>query len=279
MRQIHPFIKILRIHNALIAAIAVMLGFWLSDSFFSAVDMLLLFITTVASTGFGNVINDIHDIASDKISHPQRPLPRGDMAVKSAWIYCLFLIFTALICSFSVSETHGFATFLPLVLLTIYSMFLKGTPLIGNFVVAALVAYSILFGALSGPGFSKLILPAVFAFLLNFSREIIKDIQDEAGDKAASVITSAILPRNILRTIIFTCSIIYLPMLFIPYVNGSFGTAYLAVCLIVILPLHLYRSFLLFSKQWDLHLARISLLFKVEMMCGLLSIAIDHLLR
>jgi geranylgeranylglycerol-phosphate geranylgeranyltransferase len=279
MKRILPFLNILRIHNTLIASLAVLLGYWLSGAVFSSSDLLLLFLTTIAATGFGNVINDIKDIESDKISHPERPLPSGLITTKNAWIYCFLLSLTALVSSFSVSKTHGFATFLPLLLLIVYSLFLKGTPIIGNVIVAILVAYSILFGALTEPGFRTLVLPAFFAFLLNLSREIIKDIQDEPGDRAAFVLTSAILPKKLLRTIIYVCSVIYLSTLFIPYVTGSFGIPYFLICLIVVLPLHIYRSILLVSNQWKLNIPCISKLFKVEMVCGLSAIAIDRLIR
>jgi 4-hydroxybenzoate polyprenyltransferase len=91
-----------------------------------------------------------------------------------------------------------------LIVLTFYSLFLKGIPLIGNIVVASLVAYSILFGAINADGFKTLIIPALLAFLLNLSREIIKDIQDEKGDRATQVFTSAKLPSLLLKTLIYS---------------------------------------------------------------------------
>jgi 4-hydroxybenzoate polyprenyltransferase len=166
---------------------------------------------------------------------------------------------------------------LPLLILVVYSYFLKGTPLVGNLVVATLVAYSVLYGALGAIGFTTLIIPATLAFLLNFSREIIKDIQDEAGDRAALVTTSASLPTVLLRTLIYICTAIYLGLLFLPYIRSDFGKTYLILCVALVIPLHTYRTFLILSGDWKNQLSRISFLFKIEMICGLLALAADRL--
>jgi geranylgeranylglycerol-phosphate geranylgeranyltransferase len=278
MKTVKVYLKLLRISNALIAAVTVALGFWLSESSYSSWKLALLMIATICATGFGNVINDIQDIDSDRISHPDRPLPLGDLSINNAKIFSVILILISLICGFMVSITHGLATLIPLILLILYALYLKGTPLAGNIIVALLVAYSILYGALNAPGFSSMIYPALFAFLLNISREIIKDIQDEAGDKASGVITSAILPHNLLRGMIYGFSILYLLLLILPYYNKSFGLHYLLICLAIIFPIHFYRSFLIMSKSWKSKLSTISMLFKIEMICGLAAISIDKII-
>jgi geranylgeranylglycerol-phosphate geranylgeranyltransferase len=278
MKTLKVYLKLLRINNALIAAVTVALGYWLSESPYNGLSLVLLMIATICATGFGNVINDIHDIDSDRISHPNRPLPMGDLSIKSAKIFSVMLILISLVCGFTVSITHGVATLIPLILLILYALCLKGTPLAGNIIVALLVAYSILYGALNAPGFSRMIYPALFAFLLNISREIIKDIQDEAGDKASGVITSAILPQTLLRGMIYCFSVLYILFLILPYYNNSFGLHYLLVCAAVIIPIHFYRTFLIMSKKWKRKLSTISMLFKVEMLCGLAAIAIDKVM-
>lgn len=278
MNTFKVYLKLLRINNALIAAITVALGFWLSQSPYSAWMLVLLMIATIAATGFGNVINDILDIESDRISHPQRPLPKGDLSIHNAKIFSVVLILISLACGFVVSITHGIATLIPLILLILYARYLKGTPLAGNIVVALLVAYSILYGALNAPGFFLVIYPALFAFLLNISREMIKDIQDEAGDKAAGVMTSAALPHTLLRGMIYCISIVYLLFILLPYYNKSFGMPYLLISLTIIIPIHSYRSFLIMSIKWKSKLSTISTLFKIEMVSGLAAIAVDHIL-
>lgn len=257
------------------AGVTTFLGFWLSNSSLSILSVSLLMVATICSTGFGNVINDIIDIDSDRISHPNRPLPLGEISIQSAWFYCILLVSIALISSFSVSSLHGWATVFPLILLAIYALFLKATPIAGNLLVAILVAYTILYGALGAVGFSILIYPATMAFLLNFSREIIKDLQDYKGDKSSGVITSAILPIPALKAIIFICSIASISVLFFTISMKLFGNLYTVISMSFILTVHIYRSVLIFRKGWDRRFKTISTLFKIEMLGGLLALAAD----
>lgn len=273
--KIISYFKIIRYSNSLMAGLTVFLGFWLSDSSLSLNSAILLVIATICSTGFGNVINDIQDIDSDRISHPDRPLPKGEISIYAAKIYSLLLIAIALITSFSVSILHGTATVLPLALLIIYALILKGTPIAGNFVVAILVAYAILYGALGGTGFGRLLLPASLAFLLNFSREIVKDIQDFKGDQASGVITSAILPKPLLRGLVYAFSFLYLLLLFFTITMKLFGIYYCIISLCIALPVHAYRTILISKQGWEEKIRKISILFKLEMLAGLLALATD----
>lgn len=274
-----PYLKIIRYSNALMAGLTVFLGFWLTKSQLSVFSVMMLMFATICSTGFGNVINDIQDIDSDRISHPERPLPSGDISTRSAWCFSLFLFIAAIASSFSVSSLHGTATLLPLGLLILYAFYLKGTPLAGNIVVATLVAYTIIYGALGAPDFSKLLLPASLAFLLNISREIIKDIQDSEGDRLTGIVTSATIPQHILRVIIFICSFIYFVLLILTIGLKQFGIIYSIIVLAIATPLHLYRTILLNNRDWEKKLKKISGLFKLEMLSGLVALAADRIFR
>lgn len=275
--KIAPYIQIIRYSNALMAGLTTFLGSWLSDSTLPLSSILLLIAATICSTGFGNTINDIQDIDSDRISHPGRPLPKGDISVRSAWIYSLLLLLTALISSFTVSNLHGLATLLPLLLLTLYAFFLKATPIAGNLLVATLVAYTILYGALGEAGFSRLIFPASIAFLLNFSREIIKDLQDSDGDKSSGVVTSAVLPIRILKKMIYVCSAACISLLLITIYMKLFGNLYTVISLSIIVPLHIYRTVLICIKHFEKRFTLISTLFKLEMLAGLIALAADKI--
>jgi len=76
-----------------------------------------------------------------------------------------------------------------IVLLFLYSKYLKRIPLLGNVTVAFLTGLVFIFGGVvvSNPGAA--IVPAVFAFLINLIRELVKDMEDIEGDKIAGVIT------------------------------------------------------------------------------------------
>lgn len=275
MKLLLPYFKILRPQNALLAGIAVALGFWLGNSINSIPALILLIFAAIAATGFGNVVNDLKDIATDRISHPDRPLPKGEMSVRSARTFAAVLALFALACSAIVSPMHFLATSIPLLLLIIYTLFLKGTPLAGNIVVSFLVAYALLFGGLGTPLFARLIIPAMLAFLLNFSREIIKDLEDEPGDSATRLVTTASLSLSSIKTIIYSIIALYLILLFIPFGLHHFGKVYALICVVFIVPLQIVWLILFSRKKPKLPL--LSLLIKLEMAAGLFALASDQI--
>jgi geranylgeranylglycerol-phosphate geranylgeranyltransferase len=274
--MMNPYVKILRPGNLFMTAAAVALGRWLGGASWSALSVLLLAAAAMCSAGYGNVINDLIDLPSDRISHPDRPLPRGLISPFSARIYAAILALTALVCAFTVSRTHGIATAVPIVLLTAYALWFKATPLAGNILISLLVAYALLFGGLRAPDFNRLLIPSVLAFLLNFCREIIKDVQDEAGDRAAGYTTTAVFSASFLKTLIFIMGTVYLLLVALPWLLHHFGTVYLVVCIAAVLPLHVVWNKRLFRTGWRMNLPAISLLIKLEMVAGLLALAIDQ---
>ena len=276
MKILH-YLTILRPVNGIMAAGAVWLGAWISSTLLSCASVSILSAVAFLSTGFGNVINDILDWKTDQISHPDRPIPSGSMSVGAAVLYALFLAATALLLAFNVAPLFGFATFVPVIALLLYALFLKGTPLVGNLLVSLLVAYALLFGSLEAPGFKHLLLPALLAMLLNLSREIVKDIQDIAGDTAAGIRTTAVLTPATLRILLLAISAAYLPLAFLPFIAGHFGIPYLIVVAAVSLPLHAMRLRYMMRNEWYAYSSKLSLLLKLEMLAGLAALAIDRL--
>jgi geranylgeranylglycerol-phosphate geranylgeranyltransferase len=260
------------------AASAVILGFWISEATMPLYTLLFLVIAAISAISFGNVINDIIDIKTDSISHPERPLPKGEITSMTAVLFALFLCGVSLICSLLVSTTHFFATVVPVILLIIYSFFLKGTPLSGNILVGILVAYPLIYGGINGPSFNYLIIPALSAFLLNLPREIIKDLHDKDGDLTTGIVTSASLPNWLISTLIITCSILYLFIIFVPFLLHHFGWIYLIICIICALPIHIVRAIHLSIKNKSIDsYARIASLYKIEMFAGLMALLLDKL--
>jgi geranylgeranylglycerol-phosphate geranylgeranyltransferase len=277
--QIRSLADMARLKNVILSAAGTMLGYWLSRESTDAVQALVLVGATATATGFGNTINDINDIEGDRISHPHRPLPSRLIPPRCAALFAVILGAAATALGFAVSMVHGVAVVVPLVALAVYTFRLKATPLLGNIMVALLVAFAVLFGGLNAPGLSRLYLPAALAFLLNLTREIVKDVQDERGDRAVGATTSAVLAPRLQHGLIGTFSLAYLGALFLPTVLGHFGMTYATICLVVIVPIHLYRSLLYFRSDATDRLGRISLLLKIEMACGLAALAADELVR
>jgi geranylgeranylglycerol-phosphate geranylgeranyltransferase len=279
MHPLLPYLKIIRPCNALLSGIAVALGFWLGHSALPIVSLLLLMLAGIAAAAFGNVVNDLKDVVTDRISHPDRPLPSGTMSTRAAAMYASALGLLAPLAALPVSAVHLIATLIPLVLLLLYAFLLKRTPLTGNVIVSLLVAYALLFGGIGSPLFPRLIIPAGLAFLLNCIREIMKDVQDEEGDRAAGMVTTTALPMPVIRSIVVCLSLAYAFLLFLPLNLHQFGWVYGLICAVIVLPMHVYWHFRFSGRGWRVRLPLLSSLIKREMAAGLLALAADETSR
>lgn len=150
-------------------------------------DLLLASLSTLLVGAAANAINDVFDVEADAINRPTRPIPSGVVSItlaRSAWVV---LSIGGVVLGFLVSSAHGLISLSAVALLYLYSMRLKSTTVIGNVVVGATVAVALVYGALVF-GDARPAIPAViFAFLTNFSREVIKDVQDIPGDSVQDV--------------------------------------------------------------------------------------------
>ncbi len=204
------FLRLIRPLNLLIIALT-MFGvvFWLGERFYQSeiayLDFSLLVLSTVMIAAAGNIINDYFDVKADRINKPEKLIITKHIkrrwAIISHWTLngIAFLIGVVLSIKY---ETYSFA-FIHLIsinLLWFYSMVLKRKPLIGNLSVAFLTSlipvlaliffleseqdhFSEMHIGLFSDEFVLIHFLALFAFIQNLSREIIKDIQDIEGDK------------------------------------------------------------------------------------------------
>jgi len=286
-----PYIKTARPLNTAIAGCAVLLGMWLTDFdspracynggtglilAATALNAVLLIIAAMAATAYGNAVNDLLDVETDRVSHPNRPLVTGALSTGAVAVFSAALAALSLACAAAASAFHATAALIPLTLLTLYSIYLKRTRLIGNIIVAALTAYALLFGSLPRPSTKILFAPALLAFLLNFCRELVKDVQDADGDKAAGFTTSADMPRPVIRLLLILAGCVHLAAMWAPsLILGDFGIVYTGVCVAVVLPLHISWMLPVFRADFDKYVGRMGKILKAEMAAGLVALAAD----
>jgi len=296
VKVIIPYITLTRPLNAAIVGCAALLGMWLAgfpmpvSTYIEGVGPIvsaaerfthaaLLMLAAAAATAYGNVINDVLDVETDRVSHPNRPLVTGAVSVGAASVFAAALAGLSLACAAAASVFHAAAALIPLMLLTLYSAYLKRTRLAGNFIVAALTAYALIFGGLPHPNVKILFAPALLAFLLNFCRELIKDVQDAEGDRAAGFATSAALPRPVIRLLLMFAGCAHLAAMWAPsLVLGDFGVVYTSVCIAAVLPLHIGWMILALRPDFCKYAGRIGGILKIEMVAGLAALAADKII-
>ena len=255
----------------------------------------LLVTATLCIAAAGNIINDIYDIRADIINKPTKLLITNPKQKNTANLYYILLNILGFAIGLYISIKINKSSFVGIFVLTAlllkwYSSYLKKKPLVGNLVVSILISLSILIvgffdiipaitdknGLNQYHGFYTLIDYAIFAFMFNFLREIIKDIEDVNGDIQLKMKTLPILfGRKRTRNILFGIS--FIPLILVTlysFDNFSRLPIVLAYMLIVVmLPFLYFMSKLLYAKRKSDY-RYLSRLLKLIMLLGIISIIV-----
>lgn len=170
---------------------------------FSDLHVALFILCSALITGSGNVINDIFDVATDEINKPEKMIIGRLISEKEAINLYVILTLAGTVLAIYLAWYVGrldwlWIYFVSIFLLWYYSKRLKGIVLLGNltisvfcigiFVVILLLEYNGLRTvAVDAPeayaNFQQIIYGfSALAFLITFSREIVKDAEDVVGD-------------------------------------------------------------------------------------------------
>ncbi|MBT8377846.1 MAG: geranylgeranylglycerol-phosphate geranylgeranyltransferase [Ignavibacteria bacterium] len=272
--KLTAFIFITRPVNFLITILSVIVAAIISSSqnYFE----LTVFLSAIAAgvtASAGNVINDIFDFEIDKINQPQRPLPAKKISVKQAYIlYYTFLLISLLI-SFFISLPVLLVVLFSHFILFLYSKILKKIPLVGNATVAFLTGFVFIFGGIVVGSPTAAVVPALFAFLINLIRELVKDIQDVNGDRAVGLFTFPIkfgVQKSKILITIFTLTLILFT--FYPFITKLYKIEYFVIVMALVNPILIYCAKKMYEKELEKNLKKISNLLKLSMVFGLLAI-------
>jgi 4-hydroxybenzoate polyprenyltransferase len=171
----------------------------------------LLVLSTVLIAAAGYVINDIFDQETDYYNRPNTLIIGKSITEKGAYNLYFILNITGVAIGFYLSNLIQKPSFTGAFIiisatLYMYATSLKQMLLVGNIIVALLLSFSVLLIGLfdllpatydgnraeMGIMFSMLIDYAVFAFIINLIREIVKDMEDVEGDYNQGMSTLAI---------------------------------------------------------------------------------------
>ena len=189
----------------------------------SKLDCLCYIGVTVTLTAAGYIINDIMDLPADRINKPDRILIDRHISRQTAsWFYLTlglngFMMTTYL--GLACDRLHLIGLYpIAFILLYVYSAVLKHRPLIGNLLIAifcAGVAGAIWLAegdalaqlAQRAPGRARpvrflLVWYMVFAFLSTLYRELVKDLEDQDGDREVGSRTAPIVWGSALAKIL-----------------------------------------------------------------------------
>lgn len=297
------FFKLVRFPNLVITALALWMHWyfllkrplndlgWPVD--FGGLSLLYLCIAFAMVMGAGFIINDIYDMEIDAINKGDKRIVGRLITVKNAWMSFWLLLFIAASISLMLAYRFDKLNYIWIYpaaagLLVIYSIWLKKTTLIGNLLIAFLCG-SVLWIPLVAESDSVFRLPDLIkqsvyknfsvcflvAGLLTLSREIVKDIEDVPGDRAAGART---LP--IRKGMLFSKNLVYLLLMGIICLlilqvglNPPVWYSLSGVLIGFVLPLA-YITFSIFRAQQFREFHRISTYLKLAMVTGMILLPI-----
>ena len=260
----------------------------------------LLVLATVFIAAGGYIINNIFDVETDTENKPENVIVGQFISEPQA--YNLYIGFTVIGVAMgfylsNVIEKPSFASIFIVIAATLYfyATNLKQSLLIGNFIVALLLSFSVVIIGIfdlypvtfeenrpvMGLLFGILLDYALFAFVINFIREIVKDLEDVNGDSGQGMNTLPIA-FGVKPTTRLIFALSFIPIIFIVnYINANlfatgliYGTLY---GLAFILAPLFYFTIKIWSatKIQDFH--HLSTVLKWILFFGILSIVVISL--
>ncbi|HEX9250973.1 MAG TPA: geranylgeranylglycerol-phosphate geranylgeranyltransferase [Ignavibacteriaceae bacterium] len=273
-KQIFAYLKITRPLNVALTFFVVVVAILISKQ--DDVNWLIIFLASLSAaftTASGNIINDIFDIETDRISHPNRALVLGVLTKKSAAIEYLLLNLFAIIIAGYLSIKLMLIVLISIIILFLYSYSFKKKPLIGNVTVAFLTGLAFIYGGIAAENPVAAIVPAVFAFLINLIREVVKDMQDVEGDIKAGVSTFPIkFGFQNSKIIIVISTIILIFCTLYPFITQLYKIEYFLIVMLFVNPLLILCIKYLFDVNKENKLSTVSNILKINMVLGLIAI-------
>ena len=264
-------LRLVRATNLLIAAAGVLAGGWIALGAVRVPNLLWFAALSGISLGAaGNVWNDICDVAADRMNRPpeQRPLAAGRIRRGTADLIVFLGALTGLTAAALVSGREVVAALAALGVMLAYSPLLKPRPAAGNIAVALIAGLPPFYGALAVGAPASGVVPWVLAAWLHLAREIVKDVEDEAGDRVIGRRTLPIVVgRRPAQVVAAGVALLFIPAsLLLPRLAG-FGGAYFLIALPAQMAVLIAATWLILGR-----VERVSALLKLAMVVGLVAL-------
>jgi geranylgeranylglycerol-phosphate geranylgeranyltransferase len=262
-------LRLVRVHNLLIAAAGVLAGGWIASGRVATPAVLWWAAASAVGLGAaGYALNDLADTAADRVNRPGRPLAAVRLGRGTARLVVFLGALGGLAAAGLVSGTQVAVAAGALAAMAAYSPWLKRRGLPGNLAVALVAGLPLCFGALAvGAGRAGLV-PWALAAWLHLMREIVKDVEDEAGDRAIGRRTlPVVVGARRAEVVAAGVGLLFVPAsLLLPYAAG-FGPAYFLIALPVQMAVLVAATWLILGR-----VARVTTLLKSSMVVGLAAL-------
>jgi 4-hydroxybenzoate polyprenyltransferase len=261
---------LVRAHNLVIAAGGVVAGGWIALEAVMVPGTLAW--AAVAALGVGaagNVVNDLLDVPADVANRRLgRPLATGAVGKRAAIATAATAAALGLLAAAFAGRLVLAVGAAALALLLAYSPLLKPLPLVGNVAAAAVAGLPLAYGALAVGRPAAGLVPWVLATAIHLVRELVKDIEDESGDRVLRRSTLAVLlgPRRA-GIVTSVAAMAFIPLSLVLPLRAHYGPSYYLFALPAQMAVLVAATQLLLGRT-----DRIPLLLKTAMVTGLVAL-------
>lgn len=239
-------IAMTRPHNCLLAAGCVMLGGYLTSGQMTAHRLWIAAFAAGLLVAAATVINDCIDVESDRINKPYRVLPSGRLSSQVAWAWGVTLGIAGIAAGVSLGGMAAIVPALWAILAVAYSVSIKGMSLLADIFVSAMIASTVLFGGMVVGEIEQTIVPALVVLAFMLCREILKDVEDYEGDRAAGTRTVAVAWGPTLALRAFSVgAVAAVGASFLPWLTGVVSVKYLLIALPLVDPVLLASAYVI----------------------------------
>lgn len=186
--KLRGLVALIRPLNCAMAAVAVLLAGYIATAetladYLSSLAGWAAAAVAVFVVAAGNALNDVYDIEVDRIAHPERPLPSGMLRPSAAYAVAGGGFGAAFLLSLSLNLPAVAIAAGGILLMLAYERSFKRQGFSGNLAISALTGALFLFGGVAVGAVERTLVLALLAALSTLGREIVKDIEDLAGDR------------------------------------------------------------------------------------------------
>lgn len=261
---------------------------------------LLLVLATLSIAAGGYIINNIFDVKTDMDNRPKDVIIGKRISENQAYNMYFGFTVVGVVLGFYLSnviEKPSFSSIFIVIAGTLYfyASSLKQSLLIGNIVVALLLSFSVIIigifdlypatydgnRAVMGLLFKILLDYALFAFFINFIREIVKDLEDIEGDynQGMNTLPITIGVKRTTQFVFFLGLTSIICVLY--YINQYIFSSNLIIStlygLVFILAPLIYFTIKIWSAKSKNDFHHLSIILKWILFFGILSIAVISL--
>lgn len=274
MNKLVEFLKLIRVQNLVMLVLVQMITQFIFAPTISYFYIYLISLATILIAAGGYLINDFYDYELDIANEKKSVFSKSSL--KNLYIaYSILGLLLGLYLSF-ISSFWLFLFFVfPFLSLWLYAIFFSKYKIAGNLIISLLIAEAILiipvFAKFYASDIEAIFDPAiidyaVLAFLLNYMREIVKDLEDLKGD--------ALFNRKTLPIVFGISNTKMIIILLIAIINIFLFQSYFGGNIQIVITMATTSIFLVFKLLKALQkkdFKSVSFLIKIMMLFGLLS--------